>query len=306
MTETSIILEYSIEFVTCSVSCLIPLPSRFYDEIGTPLLSDIRINYTEDSVQYVTQHLFTNYFNGSEIVIAGKLTNKSAESLHVQVTATNNDKSIILETDVPLRHRQLETEKHVRAATAALAGSGRPSAPVTSYRWDVALGAIAEDFVERMWGFLSVKDGLRSRLKSKTSREREEHVNQATNLSMAYNFLTPLTDLVVERPEVLADGTMAPAPTVSPAPSGGDPATNSLLEDNEEERPQKSDQRSTGSSLPSNRAGQFVLLLLNTFTNTKNMLCYTIKLFLSLVDKEGRGPFKKPMRISKTSGLLGF
>ncbi|KAK7891842.1 hypothetical protein WMY93_023805 [Mugilogobius chulae] len=223
----------------------------FYDEIGTPLLSDIRINYTEDSVEYVTQHLFTNYFNGSEIIIAGKLTNKSAESLHVQVTASNNDKSIILETDVPLRHRQIETEKHVKAATLALAGSGRPSASVSSYRWDVALGAIAEDFTERVWGFLSVKDGLRSRLKSKTSKEREEHIQQATNLSLTYNFLTPLTNLVVEKPEVLADGTMAPVPTISPAPVAGDSA-NSLSEDTEEGPPQKSDQRSTATSFKSN------------------------------------------------------
>lgn len=244
----------------------------FYDEIGTPLLSDIRINYTEDSVEYVTQHLFTNYFNGSEIVVAGKLTNKSAESLHVQVTATNNDKSIILETDVPLRHRQIDTEKHVKAATAALAGSGRPAGPATSYRWDVALGAIAEDFVERVWGFLSVKDGLRSRLKSKTSREREEHIKQATNLSMTYNFLTPLTDLVVERPEVLADGTMAPAPTVSPVPGEDSPAANKLPEDTEEELPEKSDQRSAGSSRQSSTA-----------------------------DKGRRNLSKKPLTISKTS-----
>ncbi|XP_072309848.1 inter-alpha-trypsin inhibitor heavy chain H5 [Eucyclogobius newberryi] len=228
----------------------------FYDEIGTPLLSDIRINYTEESVQYVTQHLFTNFFNGSEIVIAGKLTNKSAESLHVQVTATNNDKSIILETDVPLRHRQLETEKHVKAATLALAGSGRPSASVNSFRWDVALGAIAEDFTERVWGFLSVKDGLRSRLKSQTSKEREEHIKQATNLSLTYNFLTPLTSLEVEKPEVLNDGTMAPAPTVSPAPLGGDLAVNSLPEDTEEEQPQKSDQSSASASHKSNRVGK--------------------------------------------------
>uniref|UniRef100_A0A8C7YTP7 Inter-alpha-trypsin inhibitor heavy chain 5 n=1 Tax=Oryzias sinensis TaxID=183150 RepID=A0A8C7YTP7_9TELE len=99
----------------------------FYDEIGTPLLSDIRINYTESTVGYVTQNLFTNYFNGSEIVIAGKLTNASAESLHVQVTASNNDKNIVLETDVPLQHRQLETERRVKEATAAMtAGAKAP------------------------------------------------------------------------------------------------------------------------------------------------------------------------------------
>uniref|UniRef100_A0A3P8TK71 Inter-alpha-trypsin inhibitor heavy chain 5 n=1 Tax=Amphiprion percula TaxID=161767 RepID=A0A3P8TK71_AMPPE len=174
----------------------------FYDEIGTPLLSDIRINYTEDSVQYVTQHLFTNYFNGSEIVIAGKLTNQSAESLHVQVTASNNDKSIVLETNVPLRHRQLETEKTVGSEVAQGLGA--------------AMGSIAEDFVERVWGFLSVKEGLRSRLRSQTSKEREDHIQQATNLSLTYHFLTPLTNMVVEKPEVLADGTTAPAPTVLP------------------------------------------------------------------------------------------
>uniref|UniRef100_A0A4W6D8F3 Inter-alpha-trypsin inhibitor heavy chain 5 n=1 Tax=Lates calcarifer TaxID=8187 RepID=A0A4W6D8F3_LATCA len=133
----------------------------FYDEIGTPLLSDIRINYTEDSVHYVTQHLFTNYFNGSEIVIAGKLTNQTA--------------------------------------TAAMAAGAK------------APGGSGEDFVERVWGFLSVKEGLRSRLKSQTSKEREDHTNQATNLSLTYHFLTPLTNLVVEKPEVLADGTMAPS-----------------------------------------------------------------------------------------------
>uniref|UniRef100_A0A8C7VQH7 Inter-alpha-trypsin inhibitor heavy chain 5 n=1 Tax=Oncorhynchus mykiss TaxID=8022 RepID=A0A8C7VQH7_ONCMY len=166
----------------------------FYDEIGTPLLSDIRVNYTEDSVQYVTQHLFTNYFNGSEIVIAGKLTNQSADSLHVQVTASNSDKSIVLETDVALRQREVETERHVKEAAAGV-GSGDTG---------------------RVWGFLSVKEGLRSRLKSQTSKEREGHTQQATDLSLTYHFLTPLTSLVVEKPQMLADGTMAedtPTPT---------------------------------------------------------------------------------------------
>uniref|UniRef100_A0A673AXS2 Inter-alpha-trypsin inhibitor heavy chain 5 n=1 Tax=Sphaeramia orbicularis TaxID=375764 RepID=A0A673AXS2_9TELE len=203
----------------------------FYDEIGTPLLSDIRINYTEDSVEYVTQHLFTNYFNGSEIVIAGKLTNQSAESLHVQVTASNNDKSIILETDVPLRHRQIETEKHVKQALGD------------------ALGSIADDFVERVWGFLSVKDGLRSRLRSQTSKERENHTIQATNLSLTYHFLTPLTNIVVEKPEVLADGTMAPSPTVTPGAGKAASSANELPEDTEDGNSQRPDGMKPGGKL---------------------------------------------------------
>ncbi|KAI1888065.1 hypothetical protein AGOR_G00181210 [Albula goreensis] len=140
----------------------------FYDEIGTPLLSDIRVGYTEDSVQYVTQNLFTNYFNGSEIVIAGKLTNRSAESLHVQVTASNSDKSIVLETDVALRERERETQRQVEAANA---------------------GSVGDEYTERPG-----------------QQEREEITQQITNLSLAYSFLTPLTNLVVETPDALLDG----------------------------------------------------------------------------------------------------
>ncbi|XP_041819943.1 inter-alpha-trypsin inhibitor heavy chain H5 [Chelmon rostratus] len=245
----------------------------FYDEIGTPLLSDIRINYTEDSVQYVTQHLFTNYFNGSEIVIAGKLTNQSAESLHVQVTASNNDKSIILETDVPLRHRQIETEKHVKAATAAMAAGAKAPGSGVTQGLGVALGSIAEDFVERVWGFLSIKEGIRSRLRVQTSKEREGHIQQATNLSLSYHFLTPLTNLVVEKPEVLADGTMAPAPTVGPAAGEAVSTANELPGDTEDGKPQK----------PSGKLGSQTSSLRNT------------------IGKAKRRPAKKSITISKTS-----
>lgn len=206
-------------------------------------MSDIRINYTEDSVQYVTQHVFTNYFNGSEIVIAGKLTNRSAESLHVQVTASNSDKSIVLETDVPLRHRQTETEKHVKAATAAMAAAAKAPGSGGSQGLGDTLGSIAGDFVERVWGFLSVKEGLRSRLRSQTSKEREDHTHQATNLSLTYNFLTPLTNMVVEKPEVRAEGTMGPARTISPAAAEAVSSANELPADTEDEEPQKSNRK---------------------------------------------------------------
>lgn len=250
---------------------------RFYDEIGTPLLSDIRINYTEDSVRYVTQHLFTNYFNGSEMVIAGKLANQSVESLHVQVTASNNDRSIVLETDVPLKHREMETEKHVKAATAAMANTsktpGSTATKASQASQGVGLGLIAQDFVERVWGFLSVKEGLRSRLRSQTSKEREDHIQQATNLSMTYHFLTPLTNLVVEKPEVLANGTMAPAPTIPPAankdkPSSSFSPANELPGDREDEKPQNPDKRKPGrpSSSLSNAQGTFFSLEYDYFT----------------------------------------
>lgn len=131
----------------------------------------------------------------------------------MQVTASNSDKSIVLETDVPLQHREVETEKHVKAARAAMVAGARPPGSALAQELGTVVGSILEDFVERVWGFLSVKEGLRSRLRSQTSREREDHTQQATNLALTYNFLTPLTNLVVEKPSISADGTMAPPPT---------------------------------------------------------------------------------------------
>uniref|UniRef100_A0A087Y6U5 Inter-alpha-trypsin inhibitor heavy chain 5 n=1 Tax=Poecilia formosa TaxID=48698 RepID=A0A087Y6U5_POEFO len=197
----------------------------FYSEIGTPLLSDIRINYTQNSVGYVTQSLFTNYFNGSEIVVAGKLTDRSAESLHVQVTASNNDRLITMETVVPLRRLQAETEKHVKAATAVV-GSG------VTQGWGSSLGSVAADFVQRVWGFLSVKEGLRARLRSRSSREREEQTQQATNLSLTFRFLTPLTHMVLDQPHPLTQASVAP-----PTPGAASPANELPETRREPERP---------------------------------------------------------------------
>lgn len=183
----------------------------FYDEIGTPLLSDIRVEYSEDAVEYITQNLFTNYFNGSELVVAGKLTNRSADSLHIQVTASNSEKSIVLEKDVSLHDREQETERRLAEAE---------------------VGPNAEGYVERLWGYLSVKDGLKGRLRSQTSGERENYTQHATNLSLTYNFLTPLTQMIVEKPQVLADGTLAqtePEATEAPPP----PESSNQLSDND-------------------------------------------------------------------------
>lgn len=135
------------------------------------------------------------------------------------MTASNSDRSIVLETDVPLQRREVETEKRVKAARAAMAAGATPPGSPLAKDFGAVLGSIVEDFVERLWGFLSVKEGLRSRLRSQTSREREDHIQQATNLSLTYNFLTPLTNMVVEKPSVPADGT--PAPPTNEALSAG-------------------------------------------------------------------------------------
>uniref|UniRef100_H3ARB8 Inter-alpha-trypsin inhibitor heavy chain 5 n=1 Tax=Latimeria chalumnae TaxID=7897 RepID=H3ARB8_LATCH len=156
----------------------------FYDEIGTPLLSDVHIDYAEGSVEYVTQNMFTNYFNGSEIVIAGKLSNSTPSMLHVQVTANTNNKNLMLEKDVAV-------------GDTAANGMGN-----TSKNGDRIDSIHEEDYVERLWGYLTIKELLKTRLKSDNSKERKNLTEQAQNLSLTYNFLTPVTSMEVKRPEI--------------------------------------------------------------------------------------------------------
>ncbi|XP_039617254.1 inter-alpha-trypsin inhibitor heavy chain H5 isoform X1 [Polypterus senegalus] len=174
----------------------------FYDEIGTPLLSDIHIHYTDDMVDYVTQNLFINYFNGSEIVIAGRLSNPDADTLHVQVTASNSDKSIVLESNVPLKNKEKEVQKTV-----------------------ASLEKVNEEnnYIERLWGYLSVKELLKSRMRSTTSKQREYLSDKAKNLSVKYNFVTPLSTMVIELPDIQMDRPNADEANLNDHDYGGKP-----------------------------------------------------------------------------------
>lgn len=146
----------------------------FYDEIGTPLLSDIRIDYSEDNVEQVTQNFFPNYFNGSEIIIAGKLINHTSDSLHVEVTASNSKKYILLKTDVAI---DLPSTNDIRAVPGLEDGRGD------------------QNYIERAWSYLTIKELLNSRLKSNDDQEKEYLTEKAKSMALAYNFVTPFTYL---------------------------------------------------------------------------------------------------------------
>ncbi|XP_069834865.1 inter-alpha-trypsin inhibitor heavy chain H5 [Dendropsophus ebraccatus] len=148
----------------------------FYDEIGTPLLSDIRIDYPEDSVEYITQNMFYNYFNGSEIVVAGKLVNQSCDSLHVEIKASNSNKYVILEADLNLN------------------GSGIND--IIGY--EIQDSKEYRNHIERLWGYLTFKELLTGWHKSDSHVEKEAITRKASTLALKYNFVTPFTLMEVK------------------------------------------------------------------------------------------------------------
>ncbi|XP_035162585.3 inter-alpha-trypsin inhibitor heavy chain H5 isoform X2 [Callithrix jacchus] len=159
----------------------------FYDEIRTPLLSDIHIDYPPSSVVQATKTLFPNYFNGSEIIIAGKLVDRKLDHLHVEVTASNSKKFIILKTDVPVGPQK--TGKDVL-------GSPRPEGD----------GEGDPNHIERLWSYLTTKELLSSWLQSDDGPEKEQLRQRAQALAMSYHFLTPFTSMKLRGPSPRTDG----------------------------------------------------------------------------------------------------
>lgn len=67
--------------LTLFIVCL----QGFYDEVATPLLTDVTMVYAGGS--NLTQTNFSQYYNGSEIVVVGELTDNDIETFIPQVVA---------------------------------------------------------------------------------------------------------------------------------------------------------------------------------------------------------------------------
>ncbi|MXQ95972.1 hypothetical protein E5288_WYG020280 [Bos mutus] len=151
----------------------------FYDEIRTPLLSDIRVDYPPSLVEHATRTLFPNYFNGSEIVIAGKLVDRAMDRLHVEVTASNSKKFVVLKKDVPVEPQKV--------------GIDVPQSPRPRGR-----GQEEPNHLERLWSYLTLKELLSAWLQSIEEPERERLRQEAQALAVNHHFLIPFTSMTLK------------------------------------------------------------------------------------------------------------
>uniref|UniRef100_A0A667Z999 Inter-alpha-trypsin inhibitor heavy chain H3 n=1 Tax=Myripristis murdjan TaxID=586833 RepID=A0A667Z999_9TELE len=59
----------------------------FYEEVSSPLLSEVDLRYPDNAVEFVTTNHFRQLFNGSEIVVAGRLSDNDIDNFLVEVFA---------------------------------------------------------------------------------------------------------------------------------------------------------------------------------------------------------------------------
>uniref|UniRef100_A0AAZ1XGT3 VWFA domain-containing protein n=1 Tax=Oreochromis aureus TaxID=47969 RepID=A0AAZ1XGT3_OREAU len=136
----------------------------FYEEVATPLLTDVTMIYVGGT--NLTQTNFSHYYNGSEIVVAGEITDNNIETFTPQVVAISSNRRIIF---------------------------SNPNETVES------TGTVSDDHIQRVWAYLTVKQLLEKELQL-SGPEKEKVKKEAMELSLKYSFVTPLTSMVVTKP----------------------------------------------------------------------------------------------------------
>ncbi|KAI4888237.1 hypothetical protein NFI96_009183 [Prochilodus magdalenae] len=145
----------------------------FYDEVASPLLSEVHFKYPENTVNSLTGSHFKQLFNGSEIVVAGRLNDIEMNDFPVEVFAQGGENDFMVQ--------------------------GQASAQ----KWDTIFpdqDYIFGDFTERLWAYLTIQQLLEKKDKG-TPEEKANATAEALELSLKYNFVTPLTSMVVTKPE---------------------------------------------------------------------------------------------------------
>ncbi|XP_023248734.1 inter-alpha-trypsin inhibitor heavy chain H6 isoform X2 [Seriola lalandi dorsalis] len=152
----------------------------FYDEVASPLLSDIQLSYLDDQAFDITRSLFPNYFQGSELVVAGRIK-AGVKDLKVSMSATDSKQRVKMENDVMLSHAKGNDTADSLDCSGGLEG--------------------ISSFVHRLWAYFTIKELLLAKLNATDPATQRLLAEKATNLSLKYNFVTPVTSLVVVKPE---------------------------------------------------------------------------------------------------------
>nr|XP_033484518.1 inter-alpha-trypsin inhibitor heavy chain H6 isoform X2 [Epinephelus lanceolatus] len=165
----------------------------FYDEVASPLLSDIQLSYLDDQAFDITRSLFPNYFQGSELVVAGRVK-PGVKDLKVLMSATDSKQRVKLENDVLISQAKGNGSADLLDCSGSLEG--------------------ISSFVHRLWAYSTIKELLLAKLNASDPATQRLLTEKATNLSLKYNFVTPVTSLVVVKPD--ADEAAQNPTTVKP------------------------------------------------------------------------------------------
>uniref|UniRef100_A0A670YDL3 Inter-alpha-trypsin inhibitor heavy chain H3 n=1 Tax=Pseudonaja textilis TaxID=8673 RepID=A0A670YDL3_PSETE len=145
----------------------------FYDEVANPLLTEVELDYKENGISDLTQNSFKHYYDGSEIVVAGRIIDNDLNSVTAEIKAQGalNEVTYTEQADVEETIKALEEQQYIFG-----------------------------EYIEKLWAYLTIQQLLEARSIAQGD-EKENITAKALELSLKYKFVTPLTSMVVTKPE---------------------------------------------------------------------------------------------------------
>uniref|UniRef100_A0A671G1P8 Inter-alpha-trypsin inhibitor heavy chain H3 n=1 Tax=Rhinolophus ferrumequinum TaxID=59479 RepID=A0A671G1P8_RHIFE len=145
----------------------------FYEEVANPLLTGVEVEYPENAILDLTQNTYKHFYDGSEIVVAGRLVDEEMNNFKADVKGHGavNDLTFTEEVDMKEMEKALKEQDYIFG-----------------------------NYIERLWAYLTIEQLLEKR-KNAQGDEKENLTAQALDLSLKYHFVTPLTSMVVTKPE---------------------------------------------------------------------------------------------------------
>jgi uncharacterized protein YegL len=201
----------------------------FYQEIASPLLSNVTFDYVGESFQNKTNKSINTYFKGGEYVVAGKVDGVVDQDDELEIVVSGIGKSANYKEIIsrciyyPDHHTSNFTDYDECCDELYCDYSPHPcdqympSRHVNCIPWPITpilpdpISTIAkgtksdaENFIERLWAFLTIQNILNEDENKDSNQavheEEESDKDKALDLSLKYNFVTELTSLVVIKP----------------------------------------------------------------------------------------------------------
>ncbi|XP_055985589.1 inter-alpha-trypsin inhibitor heavy chain H4 isoform X2 [Sorex fumeus] len=145
----------------------------FYQEVANPLVTAVTFEYPSNAVEEVTRDNFRLLFKGAEMVVAGKLRDDSPDVLLAKVSGKQAMQNITFQMEPSVTEQEAQFR---------------------------SLKYIFHGFMERLWAYLTIQQ-LLEQMVSASDAEKPALEARALGLSLNYNFVTPLTSMVVTKPE---------------------------------------------------------------------------------------------------------
>lgn len=148
---------------------------NFYKEVASPLLANITFNYLPGQVDNKTASRvsFPTYFDGSELVVVGKLHDPQEEQKEAVKAG-----ELVATTSTGVQSYPI------------IIDNNHPHPPVPARE--------EPSHLEKVWAYLTIQQLL----DDFTVNESNSTKKKALDLALQYSFVTPLTSLVVVKPNV--------------------------------------------------------------------------------------------------------